>query len=43
MDKRIKKDYEAPSAEELKVDIGTIMAMSAEYEGFGNEDDLSGE
>ena len=43
MDKRIKKDYEAPSVEVLKVDAGAVMALSMEYEGFGQEDDLSGE
>ena len=39
----VKKDYEAPSVEVLKLELNTIVALSAEYEGFGNEDDLSGE
>ena len=39
----IKRDYEAPSAEVLKVDVSAVIALSAEYEGFGQEEDLSGE
>lgn len=42
MDKTIKKDYEAPSAEELRVDVDAVIAASAEFNGFGEEDDLSG-
>ena len=42
MDKTIKKDYEAPSVEVLKLDVGIVVATSVEYHGFGEEDDLSG-
>ena len=42
MERTIKKDYEAPSAEVLRVDAGTVIAASAEFHGFGEEDDLSG-
>lgn len=42
MEKTIKKDYEAPSAEVLKVDVGIVIATSVDYHGFGEEDDLSG-
>ena len=42
MDKTIKKDYEAPSVEVLKFDVGIVVATSVEYHGFGEEDDLSG-
>lgn len=42
MDHTIKKDYEEPSVEVLKVDVGIVIATSVEYHGFGEEDDLSG-
>ena len=42
MDHTIKKDYEEPSVEVLKVDVGIVIAASAEFHGFGEEDDLSG-
>ena len=42
MERTIKKDYEVPSAEVLKVDVGIVIATSVEYHGFGEEDDLSG-
>ena len=42
VDITFKKDYEAPSVEVLRVDAGTVIAASAEFHGFGEEDDLSG-
>ena len=43
MNKAVRLEYEPPSTEVLKVDVDAVIALSAGYEGFGREDDLSGE